>query len=94
VLADDYLPAYDVSDAVALVVDADRSTAWDALMGVDLLELGRRTPLVGVLGGIRMLPELVGHLLHGERPPQAPDSMELRDLVGLPPHGRRLGSPG
>jgi hypothetical protein len=54
-------------------------------MGVDLLELGRRAPLVGILGAIRMLPELVGNLLHGERPPEAPESMGLRDLVGMPP---------
>lgn len=84
-LADDFLPVYDVSDAVAVVVDADRPAAWGALMGVDLLELGRRAPLVGILGAIRMLPELVGHLLHGERPPTAPESMRLRDLVRMPP---------
>jgi hypothetical protein len=32
-----------------------------------------------------MLPELVGHLLHGERPPKAPETVRLRDLVELPP---------
>jgi len=50
----------------------------------DLIELGRRTPLVGVLGAIRLLPELVAHLLHGERPPKAPETMRLRDMAELP----------
>jgi hypothetical protein len=84
VLADDFLPAYDVSDAVAVVVQADRSTAWNALMNIDLLELGRSAPLVGLLGALRMLPDIVGHVLHGERPPTAPDSMRLQDLPGVP----------
>jgi len=35
-LADDFLPIYDVSDAVATVADADRNTAWRALVDVDL----------------------------------------------------------
>jgi hypothetical protein len=84
VLADDFLPAYDVSDAVAVVADADRSTAWNALMDVDLLELGRSAPMVGILGAIRMLPEVVGHLLHGEGLPKAPESMRLQDLPDVP----------
>jgi hypothetical protein len=84
VLADDFLPAYDVSDAVAVVADADRSTAWNALMEVDLLELGRSAPMVGILGAIRMLPEVVGHLLHGEGLPKAPESMRLQDLPDVP----------
>jgi len=81
VLADDFLPVYDVSDEVAIVVAADPKTVWDALLEADLLEVGKRVPLAGVLGALRMLPELVSHLLHGERPPQAPESMRLRDLA-------------
>jgi hypothetical protein len=83
-LADDFLPAYDVSDEVATVVDADTSTVWESLMDADLVELGRRRPSVAVLGALRMLPELVSHLLHGERPPGAPDSLRLRELTELP----------
>jgi hypothetical protein len=30
------------------------------------------------------VPELVGHLLHGERPAKAPESMRLRDLPSIP----------
>jgi hypothetical protein len=88
VFADDFLPVYDVSDEVAIVVAADPKTVWDALLEADLLEVGKRVPLAGVLGALRMLPELVSHLLHGERPPQAPESMRLRDLAKpSPDHG-------
>jgi hypothetical protein len=83
-LVDDFLPVYDVSDSVATVVAADARTTWDALMDVDLIEVGRRKPLVGVLGALRMLPELAAHLLHGERPPAAPERLRLRDTAELP----------
>jgi hypothetical protein len=83
-LADVFLPVYDVSDAVAAVVEADRERAWQALLEVDLLKLGREAPLVGMLGALRMLPEVVGHLLHGERPAKPPESMRLRDLPSIP----------
>ena len=79
--ADDFLPVYDVSDEVAIAVAADPKSVWDVLLDADLLEVGKRVPLAGVLGALRMLPELVSHLLHGERPPQAPESMRLRDLA-------------
>jgi len=83
-LVDDVLPVYDVSDAVATVVDADVATTWDALMEVDLIEVGRRRPLVAALGALRILPELVTHLLHGEALPRAPGQLRLRDMPTLP----------
>jgi hypothetical protein len=83
-LAEDFLPVYDVSDAVAAVAEADKAAAWQALLDVDLLKVGRETPLVGMLGALRMLPEVVGHLLHGERPARPPESMRLRDLPSIP----------
>ena len=83
-LADDFLTVYDVSDAVATVAYTDRETAWRALLDVDLLKLGREAPVVGMLGALRMLPEVVGHLLHGERPAKPPESMRLRDLPSIP----------
>jgi hypothetical protein len=86
-LEDELLPTYDVSDAVAAVVHADAATTWAALMDVDLIELGRRRPLVGLLGGLRVLPELAAHLLHGERPPAAPDRLRLREISALPASG-------
>ena len=83
-LVDDLLPVYDVSDAVATVVSADVATTWSALMEVDLIEVGRKRPLVGVLGAIRMLPDVVGHMLHGELPERPPAHMRLRDLATMP----------
>jgi hypothetical protein len=83
-LADRYLPTFDVSDEVAVIVDADARTTWDALMDADLIEVGRRRPLVGVLGALRVLPELVSHALHGEGIPSGPDRARLRDLANLP----------
>jgi hypothetical protein len=83
-LAEDFLPVYDVSDAVATAAESDRETAWRALLEVDLLKLGREAPVVGMLGALRMLPEIVGHLLHGERPAKPPASMRLRDLASIP----------
>ncbi|MBK5117581.1 MAG: hypothetical protein JJE23_11770 [Thermoleophilia bacterium] len=80
-LIDELLPAYDVSDSVATTVGADRQTTWEALLGVDLIEVGRLKPLIGALGAARMLPELAVHLLHGERLPQAPDRMTLVDTT-------------
>lgn len=83
-LADQLLPAYDVSDEVATVVAADPPAVWRTLLAADLLAAGRRVPLAGVLGALRMLPELASHILHGERPPSAPDSLRLRDMAELP----------
>jgi hypothetical protein len=83
-LAEDFLPVYDVSDAVAVVVETEPDAVWEALLDVDLIRLGREAPMVGMLGALRMLPEIVGHLLHGERPAKPPESMRLRDLPSLP----------
>lgn len=84
-LVDEFLPVYDVSDAVATVVEADLATTWDALMQVDLIEVGRTRPLVGLLGALRALPEVVSHLLHGESLPRAPEQLRLRDTTKVSP---------
>ena len=86
-LEDQLLPVYDVSDGVAIVVHADPATAWAALIDVDLIELGRRRPLVGVLGAVRVVPQLLGGLLHGERPEPAPERLRLRDTATMPAAG-------
>lgn len=65
-------------------VRAEAGPVWAALLEADLIELGRRKPLIGVLGGARALPEIAVRLLHGERPPGAPERMRLRDLPELP----------
>ena len=82
-LADELLPAYDVSDAVAVVVDADLDVTWEALLRADLIDVGRRKPLVAVLGAVRVLPDLVAQILHGERP-DSPERLTLGDLAALP----------
>ena len=86
--ADEFLPVYDVSDAVATVADADPGMAWRALLEVDLLKLGREAPMVGMLGALRMLPEIIGHLLHGEPPAKPPESMRLRVFLAPDVRGR------
>jgi hypothetical protein len=77
------MPVYDVSDAVAVVTDADAATTWAALDDADLIEVGRRRPLVGALGALRMLPELVTNLLHGEPPEKSPERLRLRDTAEM-----------
>lgn len=79
-LVDDFMPVYDIADAVATVVQADAETTWEALMEVDLVEVGRSKPLVGLLGALRALPDVAVHLLHGESPPKAPERLRLHDL--------------
>jgi hypothetical protein len=87
VLADDFLPVYDISDEVAVVAEAEPADAWSALMDADLIAVGMERPLVGLLGAVRVLPELVLDLLHGERPEQGPTSARLKDLAELPAAG-------
>lgn len=82
-LVDEFLPIYDVSDAVGAVVRADAAATWDALMQVDLIDVGRRRPMVAVLGALRALPEVVSHILHGEPPPRLPKQLRLRDMAQL-----------
>lgn len=87
VLVDDFLPAFDVSDEIGTVVAADAAATWGALMDADLIELGRRRPLVGLLGAIRILPDVVWQRLHGEHPPEVPERLTLRDTTKLPMSG-------
>jgi hypothetical protein len=83
-LVDDFLPIFDVSDELAIVVDAAPDEVWQALINVDLIDVGRRRPLVGVLGALRALPELASDLLHGERPATPPERLTLRGTTELP----------
>ena len=63
-LLDQLLPEYDVSDSVARIVNAPADATWAALLSVDLVEVGRRRPLVGALSIVRGLPELAAKV-HG-----------------------------
>src|SRR4051794_27020271 len=78
---DDFLPTYDVSDAVAVVVDAGKATTWRALIEADLMAVGRRHPAVALLGGLRMLPELAVGVVRGAPLPKRPDRLTLRDTA-------------
>jgi hypothetical protein len=82
-LIDEFLPVYDISDSVAAVVNADLATTWDALMEVDLMEVGRQRPLVALLGALRGLPDVVSHLLQGETPPKPPRRLRLIDTATI-----------
>jgi hypothetical protein len=83
-LVDELMPIYDVSDTVATTVQASAQETWDALMRVDLLEVGRRKPLVGLLGAIRVLPEMIVDLLRGGSRRPTPTRLGLRELTSLP----------
>ena len=61
----------------------DRATTFAALLEVDLVEVGRSKPLIGFLGALRALPEIAIQLMHGERPPKAPERLRLLDLAGM-----------
>ena len=86
-LADEYLPVYDVSDAVAVVVDADVERTWQALLRADLVDVGRRRPLVGILGALRALPEIAARVLHGEKPSGPQQPLTLHEITRLPLRG-------
>lgn len=75
------LPVFDVSDSVATLVDAPLAATWQALMEVDLIEVGRRRPLVGILGAIRALPDVLVHLIRGEAMPDMPARLRLRPHI-------------
>ncbi len=77
-----FLPVYDVSDSVAVTVDADRATTWKALLDADLIDVGRRKPMVAALGAARMLPQLLADGLRGRGLPEKPDSLRLGELAG------------
>ncbi len=83
-LLDEFLPTYDVSDAVGCLVQAPVEVTWGALKRADLIDVGRKKPLVGLLGGVRALPDLAAHLLHGESPPSAPETLRLDELAQMP----------
>jgi hypothetical protein len=84
-LVDEFLPVYEVADAVATDVRAEPPAAWAALMEVDLIDIAKRKPLIGFLGALRALPDVALHLIHGEGPPKAPERMRLRDLTKVAP---------
>jgi hypothetical protein len=53
-------------------------------MTADLIDVGRRRPLVGMLGALRSLPQVASELLHRQRPAAPPARLGLQDLAELP----------
>jgi hypothetical protein len=86
-LVDEFLPDYDFSDEIGTVVAADPAITWEALMQADLIAVGRQRPLAGLLGAIRILPDVVWQRLHGEHPQAAPEHLTLRETTELPMSG-------
>ena len=86
-LVNEFLPEFDVSDVIETVVATDVATTWRTLIEADVIDVGKRRPLVAVLGAVRILPEIVWQLLHGERPSGAPDRLTLLDTTKLPASG-------
>ncbi len=81
-LLERFLPVYDVSDSVAVTVDADQAVTWKALLDADLIDVGRRKPMVAALGAARMLPQLLADGLRGRGLPEKPDGLRLGELAG------------
>ncbi len=90
ILYEELLPVFDDSDEAALLVNADVATTWRALLDRDLLEVGKTHRLVGVLGAVRMLPELALGLAHGDLPDEMPESMRLGKARRARRHRDRL----
>jgi hypothetical protein len=70
---------------VATVVNADVATTWEALMRVDLIEVGRQRRVVGMLAALRALPEMISRALLGQPSPRVPERLCLRDSGQIPP---------
>jgi hypothetical protein len=84
VLEDNILPVYDISDGVAITVRARPPEAFAALLEIDLIDLVRHRPVVGLLSAVRVLPSVLAQLAHGERPAAAPERLRLKDAAQLP----------
>ncbi len=82
--AERYLPSYDVCDSVGVEVAASPDEAWAALLGVDLLDLGRSHRMVGALGALRILPEALIEIAHGRKPERPEAPMTIEDTARIP----------
>ncbi|MGB0091070.1 MAG: hypothetical protein WBP81_00795 [Solirubrobacteraceae bacterium] len=85
-LADELLLCLTVPDELAVVVDAESSTRWPAL-GCRSAQGRAELTVVPVVGALRVLPGIAGHLLYGARPSAAPDRLTLRVTTELPMSG-------
>ncbi|MGV1047148.1 MAG: hypothetical protein ACOYD4_01300 [Solirubrobacterales bacterium] len=80
-LFEQFLPSYDVSDTIAVSVEASVAETWRALTAVDLVEVGRRRKLVGLLGFLRGLPEIASRLLRRQALRPTPKRLTLHEMA-------------
>jgi len=83
-LVDEFMPVYDVSDARG---DGCGGGSGDHVGCVDGCRPHRRRSQAAAgrhVGRLRILPDIVSHLLHGELPPHQPERLRLRDLTIIP----------
>jgi len=83
-LLDRYLPRYDITEAHAVVIDADTELTWQAVRRSDL----SRSAVIRVLLELRSLPNRLQGLLKGRpsepsRPPLMLDDMERAGFLLL-----------
>jgi hypothetical protein len=57
VFAEEFLLVFDVSDEVATAVAAGPLAVWEAMLGADPIEVGRRASLAGLPGTLEMARE-------------------------------------
>ncbi|WIV67116.1 hypothetical protein [Natrialbaceae archaeon AArc-T1-2] len=76
-LIDRHLPEYDVTVTRHAIVDADPETTYQAMLAVDLLDVG---PIVRALGWLRIVPTHVLERVRGRRPEPMLDRLTFGDL--------------
>ncbi|HEX6418569.1 MAG TPA: hypothetical protein VFZ77_08725 [Acidimicrobiales bacterium] len=76
---DEILPAFDVTRVDTVVVAAPADDVYRVALDLDLVEVVRDDPVVGILFAVRSIPDRVMRLL-GRRDEPPPPSMRLRDL--------------
>jgi hypothetical protein len=82
-LIDGFLAAHDARLVRGTLVRAPAEVAFGATLGVDLVRLSRRDPVMRLLIAGRSLPDRAARLVLRQPPrPRAPASGSLRDLPG------------
>lgn len=79
-LIDEFVPVWDATLRVTVVVEADTAATWEALQAVDLMRV--RTPLTVAAFWVRGMMDRVDRRRRGdESPPAAPEQLTLEDGV-------------
>ena len=88
-IVDEFLPVFDVSDEIAVVVDADVDSTWRALLEADLGSGPRRAPPVGA-NVLRWLPKRSPATSSRRAPGRAPSA--ARRSSTPPPYPRQTAA--